>query len=140
MTLEYESAVRASWDLVRDDGGLLTGHFYRHLFALDPALRALFAHSDEPAHSRKLLAALDEIMRVLDEPHRLVAVVIPLGMRHAGYGVTDRDYETATTAFVQALQDTLGDRLTPDMERGWREVHALISEVMRRAGHSTARV
>lgn len=138
--LEYESAVREGWHLVRDQGPALTERFYNHLFALDPHLRALFVRFDHETRSRKLLAALEEIIKLLDEPDRLVSVIVPLGRRHAAYGVTDRDYETGTTAFLMAMQDVLGDRFSSDAERGWREVHALVTEVMRRAGQSQAQL
>ena len=139
MILEYEVAVRDSWNLVREHRGALAERFYRHLFALDSDLRALFVRFDDDTRSRKLLAALDEIIHLLDEPDRLVSVIVPLGRRHADYGVTDQDYDTSTTAFLLAMHDTLGERFTVEAERGWREVYALVSEVMRRAGHGMAR-
>jgi hemoglobin-like flavoprotein len=138
--LEYEAAVRESWILVHDQGAVLTARFYENLFALDPALRALFTRFDEATRSRKLLAALDEMVLLLDAPDRLVSAIIPLGRRHGEYGVTDRDYHTGATAFLLAMHDVLGERFTVDADRGWREVYALVSEVMRRAGHGVTRV
>ena len=138
MILEHEAAVRESWSLVRERGAALTERFYENLFTLDPALRALFTRFDLETRSRKLMAALEEIVRLLDDPDRLVAVIVPLGRRHASYGVMDRDYDVATTAFLLAMHDTLGDEFSAEAERGWREVHALVTEVMRRAGHSVA--
>jgi hypothetical protein len=38
------------------------------------------------------------------------------------------------------MHDVLGERFTIEADRGWREVYALVSEVMRRAGHGMARV
>lgn len=140
MILEHETAVRESWNLVREQGPALTARFYDHLFALEPSLRALFSRYDEATRSRKVIAALEEIVHLLDEPERLISAIVPLGRRHAGYGVMDRDYDTGTTAFLQAMHDTLGDRFTAEAERGWREVHALATEVMRRAGHTVVRV
>ena len=136
MILEYDIPVRESWNLVRDHRDALSDRFYRNLFSLDPTLRDKFTRFDDATRSRKLLAALEEIIQLLDEPDRLVSVIVPLGRRHASYGVTDRDYETGTTAFLMAMQDLLGDRFSSDAERGWREVHALVTEVMRRAGRS----
>lgn len=138
MILEYDIAVRESWNLVRDHRDALTERFYRNLFSLDPTLRDKFTRFDDATRSRKLLAALEEITQLLDEPDRLVSVIVPLGRRHAGYGVTDRDYETGTTAFLMAMHDVLGDHFTVEADRGWREVYALVSEVMRRAGRSMA--
>ena len=138
--LEHDAAVRESWNLVRDQGAELTGRFYDHLFALDPALQALFVRLDDETRLRKLMAAVDEVIQLLEEPDRLVSVIIPLGRRHAEYGVTDRDYHTGATAFLLAMHDVLGERFTIEADRGWREVYALVSEVMRRAGHGMARV
>ena len=139
MIVEQEAAVRESWLLIRDQGSALTERFFHYLFTLDPTLRTLFGRMDEATQSRKLMAALDEIVRLLDEPDRLVSVIVPLGRRHSGYGVMDRDYDTGATAFLMALHDVLGDRYSDEVERGWREVHALVAEVMRRAGHGPVR-
>jgi hypothetical protein len=38
-----------------------------------------------------------------------------------------------------ALHDVLGERYTDPVERGWREVRALVAEVMRRASHGSVR-
>ena len=82
----------------------------------------------------KLLLTLGEMVRLLDEPERLVAVIAPLGRRHAGYGVREPDYATATAALIGAMRDVMADAFTEEMAEGWRELHGLVSAVMVRAG------
>lgn len=134
MTHDQATAIHTSWALTAPSRGVLAARFYHHLFELDPSLRALFAAADFPSLERKVTAALGELVRLLDEPQRFVAVIVPLGRRHAGYGVRDRDYATASVALRLAFADVLGTAFTGDMDEAWRELHALVSAVMLRAG------
>jgi hemoglobin-like flavoprotein len=134
VTHEQAVAIRTSWALTAPSRRVLAERFYLHLFELDPALRALFAATDFAALERKLTAALAEVVRLLDEPQRFVAVIVPLGRRHAAYGVRERDYTTASVALRLAFTDVLDTAFTGEMDQAWRELHALVSAVMVRAG------
>ena len=112
----------------------ISARFYQRLFEADPALAPLFQHTNLAGLRHKLIVALGEMVRLLDEPERLVAVIAPLGRRHAGYGVRERDYATGAVALIAAFRDVLGGTLTTEMEEGWRELHGLVSAVMIRAG------
>ena len=133
MTHDQAAAIHTSWALTEPSRGVFAARFYHHLFDLDPSLRALFAAADFPALERKFTAALGELVRLVDEPQRFVAVIVPLGRRHAGYGVRDRDHATASVALRLAFADVLGTSFTGEMDEAWRELHALVSAVMLRA-------
>ena len=134
MTSEHEAAVRESWALLAPHFDTISARFFERLFEADPAIEPLFRHTNLAGLRHKLLVTLGEMVRLLDEPERLVAVIAPLGRRHAGYGVRERDYATGTVALVGAIRDVIGDDFTMEMEEGWRELHGLVSAVMVRAG------
>ena len=134
MTHDQAVAIRTSWALTAPSRRAFAERFYAHLFELDPALRGLFAATDFEALECKLTAALAEVVRLLDEPQRFVAIIVPLGRRHAAYGVRERDYTTASVALRLAFGDVLGAAFTGEMDDAWRELHALVSAVMLRAG------
>jgi Globin len=73
--------------------------FYGELFALDPALRAMFP-ADLAGQRRKLMAALATAVRALDRPRTIAPALEALGRRHAGYGVLDDRQDTVGAALL----------------------------------------
>ena len=112
MVLEHEAAIRESWALIRPAAAGVAHRFYDRLFELDPALRPLFHRSDPEALERKLVAALDEIVRLVTDPARLVSVIVPLGRRHAAYGVRPEHYAVVGDLheIVPAINEELRSR------------------------------
>jgi hemoglobin-like flavoprotein len=137
MTPEQQAIVRESWrrfePTVQSDAS-----FYERLFALDPAVRHLFASVDLERLQRKLMAMLAEIVRVLDQPDVLVSEVAALGSRHLHYGVRDADYQSVGAALLWTLEQNLGEEFTPEVRAAWTEAYLLVSTVMRRAAARAA--
>ncbi|HSE28912.1 MAG TPA: globin, partial [Gemmatimonadales bacterium] len=84
--------------------------------------------------------ALGEMATSLDDPGRLVALLVSLGRRHAQYGVRAEEFALASEALLLTLRDALGERFTPEVEEAWQELVGLVEAVMRRAvGQSDGR-
>src|SRR4051812_43945249 len=108
MTPADISLVEASFRLVAPIAEPAAAIFYERLFAIDPALRPLFAHGDMHEQGRKLMQALGFVVGNLRAPDRLLPVVAELGRRHAGYGVQSRDYDSVGAALLGTLAEGLG--------------------------------
>ena len=131
---EQEALIRSSWAEIAPRAEDLTEQFYQTLFELNPSSRALFGHTDRTALGRKVVQMLDQIVKVLDEPGRLVSVLAPLGRHHAGFGVEHQHYETGWSALLTALRSVGGSSFTREAEQAWRELYRLVAAVMQRAG------
>jgi hemoglobin-like flavoprotein len=133
MTAEQLALVRVSWQRFEPTLREAGAQFYERLFALDPAVRRLFAGTNMVEQERKLMAMFAEIVRVLDRPDELVSDVAGLGRRHVHYGVKDGDYESVGAALLWTLEQGLGDTFTPEVREAWTEAYLLVATVMRRA-------
>lgn len=111
--------------------------FYRRLFTLDPALRALF-HDDMEAQGKKLMAALALVAHNLEHPERLLPVVRRLGQRHVSYGVQPEDYRPVGGALLWALAQVLGEAFTPEVEEAWAATYRLLASIMQEAAMEVA--
>ena len=117
-----------------DDASAL---FYRRLFELDPALRAMF-ETDMADQRRKLMQMLTTAVKGLNHVDRLLPAVEELGRRHARYGVQERHFDTVGAALLWTLEKGLGAAFTPDVRCAWAMVYGLLASTMLR-GAATAK-
>ncbi len=134
MTPDQLAIVKRTWAEVVPIADQAVALFYDRLFAIDPALRELFAGTDRRAQHRKLAAALDLAVGALEDFEALRPTLGELGRRHAGYGVADKDYDSVGAALLWTLEQGLGEAWTQDAAAAWSAAYAGIAGAMRAAG------
>ena len=118
MNQEQQELVRASFARLAPDADTVATIFYAFLFEIDPGLRPLF--KDDMARQRGLLMTmLATAVENLHQLEKILPAVRSLGERHAGYGVTDADYDTVANALLLTLAQGLGDDFTPAVRDAW---------------------
>ena len=132
MTPQQMTDVRSSFALVAPIADRAAALFYDHLFAADPALRALFK-GDMAHQGERLMQMIGAAVGLLDKPDRLLPVLHALGARHAGYGVRAAHYDTVGAALLRTLRDGLGDAFTPAVADAWATMYSLVAREMQRA-------
>ena len=90
MTPRQIQLVRSSFELVAPIADVAATIFYRRLFDLDPAVRALFP-TDLTAQKRNLMQTLTVVVKNLDRLEGIIPAVEALGERHATYRVRRDD-------------------------------------------------
>lgn len=136
MTPEHEAAIRASWAEVEARAEAIAGSFHARLVEIHPGAEARFAKTDRAAYHCRLAGALGQMAASLDDPGRLVALLVSLGRRHAECGVREGEFALASEALLYALRQSLGEKFTPDVEEAWWEFAGLVEAVMTRAVRS----
>lgn len=130
MTQDQIDRVRASWRLVVPVAETVAAQFYERLFALDPALRPLFAHVDPVTQQRKLLQTLAIVVAGVDDFSQLLPAVEALGRRHVGYGVVEAQYATVRQALLWTLERGLGDVFDGDTRCAWAAAYDVLATAM----------
>ena len=103
--------------------------FYNRLFEMDPKLRPLF--KEDMADQRKaLMSTLKVAVKGLTNLPSIVPAVQELGVRHAGYGVKENDYDTVGAALLWTLEQGLGEDFTDAVKSAWSEVYNLLANTM----------
>src|SRR5215212_3328588 len=82
--------------------------FYDRLFTIAPELRTLFPQ-DLSQQKKKLMQMLATAVTNLHRLETILPAVQALGLRHAGYGVTDKHYDIVGRALLWTLEQ--GSRL-----------------------------
>ena len=132
MTPRQVELVQGSWKKVLPISDTAAGIFYKRLFELDPALKALFS-GDMKEQGRKLMAMISVAVAGLTRLDTIVPAVQDLGRRHVGYGVKDKHYDTVATALVFTLEKGLGDAFTPELKEAWVTTYGVLSKTMKDA-------
>lgn len=121
--------VENSFENLHGRGEELVEGFYVRLFLARPDLRVLFPQ-DMRGQRAKLFQALAVMVAGLRDLDRLAPVLRELGTRHVSYGVKDRDYGSVSEALIRTLEELLGGRWTPELERDWRAALMTTSQLM----------
>ena len=129
--------VRATFALVAADPDGAATAFYARLFAIDPAVRAMFP-DDLTDQGRKLMAMLATVVGRLDRLGGLLSQVDALGRRHGGYGVEPHHYASVGMALLATLEQALGVGFCAEARAGWTAAYALLSARMIAAADADA--
>ncbi len=129
MTPAQVSLVKSSFERAATQPAIVADLFYTRLFELEPKLRLLFK-GDMVEQGRKLMQMIAIAVRSLD--------VQALGVRHAGYGVQDADYDTVGSALLWTLEEGLGADFTPATKEAWTATYTLLAGLMKDAAHAHA--
>ena len=137
MTPHQKQLVQTTFAKVAPIADEAAALFYGRLFELDPSLRPLFK-TDLKEQGRKLMRMIGMAVNGLDRLDELVPAVSQLGVRHAGYGVTDEQYDTVATALLWTLEQGLGPDFTPEVKEAWATLYGVLATTMKHAAASAA--
>ncbi|MEJ2539082.1 MAG: globin domain-containing protein [Gemmatimonadota bacterium] len=126
--------IRVSWTRLAPEADELARTFYDRLFDLDPRLRDLFAAAEMESQSRKFVAMLAELVRLMQQPEDMERALAASGRRHYGYGVISTHYRTVGEALLWALDRVAGEEgLDPETREAWAEAYTRMASVMQRS-------
>ena len=137
MTPEQAILVKSSWAKVLPISDKAAELFYGKLFELDPELKPLFK-GDMTEQGKKLMKMINTAVNGLDRLEEIVPAVQNLGVRHIGYGVKDKDYDTVGAALLWTLEQGLGDAFTEDVKHSWATVYGILASTMKTAAAEAA--
>ena len=137
MNFEQVQLVKASFASLLPTAEEAGRQFYQRLFALNPALRPLFK-GDMPEQSRTLMRMIAVAVNGLDRLDTIVPAVKALGVRHAGYGVVNADYDTVGEALLWTFEQRLGESFTPEVSEAWSAAYGLLAQTMQSAAREAA--
>jgi hemoglobin-like flavoprotein len=129
MTPEQVILVQTSFERILPIASQAAALFYRRLFVLDPALRALFK-GDMAEQGRKLMTMLRMVIVGLDRLETLLQAIEQLGARHHSYGVQAEHLATFAAALLLMLEHSLGELWTLEVGSAWVSAYQLLAATM----------
>ena len=111
---------------------------YKNLFAIAPEALQLFSFRDEPDlyNSPKLLKHGKNVIKYMDRAitdlEKFDEKLNALGTRHINYGVVGAHFDVLGQAFLNTLEQALGDDLTPELKEAYGRMWTAIALVVKR--------
>ena len=130
MTPRQRELVQMSFEQIKPIAPTAAALFHGRLFSLDPHLQRLFK-GDVDEQDLKLMHMIGLAVKGLNRLGELKTLLRDLGARHAGYGVSERDYETFASALIWTLEQGLGKAFTIELRDAWLAVYKMFSQTMR---------
>ena len=132
------SAIQDTWQMVVPIADKAATRFYQILLEAQPELHPMFAKSDMTEQRKKLVAALNLVVRSLDSLESILPALQSLGAKHVRYGVEERHYGMVAAALLETLEEGLGAQFTDTAREAWTAAYGLVAGVMIEAGRREA--
>lgn len=129
MTPAQIQLLRRSFAAVLPKADATAARFHEHLFAAEPALRALFP-ADLQAERTKLMQLIGGTVGLVDKPHVLLPMLRQLGARHARCGLRPAHYGSIGAALLATLEQRLGAAFDDATRTAWEQHCALVTGMM----------
>lgn len=120
--------MRTSFESIITDIGATITVFYKHLFEIDPSLRAMFK-DDVESQGGKLMAMLVTIITSYDRLDSVQTEMEELGELHVDFSVRPEQFEPVGEALIRTFEERLGGKFTPEVRAIWGRVYDRISEM-----------
>lgn len=143
MTPEQLRRLQQSFSRIEPDVETFGALFHERLFQIAPEMRSLF-RSDLKAQQSKFMKVIAEVVRLplramvslpvtcLSSGEAMLPGAYWAGKLHAGHGVRIADFEIMKQALLMALDETLGQELTPEIRDAWIAAYDIVARAMAR--------
>ncbi|KAK6182322.1 hypothetical protein SNE40_010033 [Patella caerulea] len=85
------------------------------------------------SHALRVMGTVEKCLARINEPKKLEEMLHELGARHVMYNAKVDYIDLIGPQFIWAIQPTLGDKWTAELEEAWSDLFKLISHIMKRA-------
>jgi nitric oxide dioxygenase len=124
--------IKATVPALSAHGETLTRHFYRRMFAGDPAVKAFFnpAHQHSGTQQRALAAAICAYATHIENPAVLADAVELIAQKHCSLQVQAEHYPIVGKHLLGSIREVLGEAATDDVINAWAEAYGLLADIL----------
>ena len=122
--------LESSFNALAPHGALLVARFYEELFKRYPSVVPLFSKTTPEEQQKKLLAALQLVVKNLRKPKVLEKALVGLGEKHQAYGAVAEHYGAVASTLLDVMSELAGDLWTDEVAQAWEDALNKIAEVM----------
>ncbi|WP_455203262.1 methyl-accepting chemotaxis protein [Kaarinaea lacus] len=122
-----------TYKVLKPNAEQLVHRFYQELFTRFPGVKPLFKNTTQAEQEKKLLAALNLVMKNLRKPENLVNALEVLGSKHKLYGALPEHYAAVASVLLDVMKEFTGAVWTQKVHDAWSGALETIAATMLKA-------
>lgn len=137
ITNNQKDLIKATVPVLKENGVLLTTHFYKRMFAHNPELKNVFNMGNQQNGKQQTALAMAVLAYAenIENPAVLMPVVDGIGQKHISLDIRPEHYIIVGEHLLASISEVLGDAATPELIEAWGVAYSQLAEIM--SGHET---
>jgi nitric oxide dioxygenase len=137
MTIEQKEFITATVPVLKENGVLLTRHFYNRMFTHHPELRNMFNMGNQETGKQQTALALAVLAYAenIADPMVLLPVVDRIGHKHVSLDIRPEHYSIVGRHLIASIREVLGESATPGIIDAWTAAYNQLAALM--SGHES---
>lgn len=135
MTSEQKQLISATVPALKENGVLLTKHFYARMFTHHPELKNLFNMGNQQSGKQQTALAMAVLAYAenIANPGVMMPVVDRIGHKHVSLDIRPEQYQIVGEHLIASIQEVLGEAATPEIIDAWTAAYQQLAALM--SGH-----
>ncbi len=137
MTKEQKQWISATVPVLKENGVLLTKHFYQRMFQHNPELKNMFNMGNQESGKQQTALAMAVLAYAenIANPGVLMPVVDRIGHKHVSLDIRPEHYQIVGRHLIASIQEVLGDAATVEIVDAWTVAYQQLANLM--SGHES---
>lgn len=130
MNDEQIKLVETGFRSITGRGERFISRFYENFLAASPKAEKLFAQTEWPNQSRKMLLTIMMVVDNLRDAAHVKKMLHEANLVHQKFSLQAEDFDVLTDAMIRTLREFLTDDWSKEAEDAWRAAFAKINAIM----------
>ncbi|AUD01403.1 globin domain-containing protein [Spirosoma pollinicola] len=132
MTPEQKQLIKATVPVLKENGLLLTTHFYQRVFSVNAELKNTFnmANQENGRQPTALAMAVLAYAENIDDPSVLLSTLQRIGHKHTSLAVRPEHYAVIGRHLIASISEVLGTAATPALLDAWTAAYKQLASLM----------
>ena len=137
ITQEQKNLVKATVPVLKENGVMLTTHFYKRMFVHNPELKNVFNMGNQQNGRQQTALAMAVLAYAenIENPGVLMPVVHGIGQKHVSLDIRPEHYTIVGEHLLASISEVLGKAATPEILDAWGVAYTQLAQIM--SGHET---
>lgn len=129
---ETREIVKATAPVLKENGVLLTRHFYQRMLTHNPDLREVFNQGNQRSGSQQeaLAMAVAAYAEHIDHPEVLMPVLVRVAAKHVSLGIRAEHYAIVGRHLLASIAEVLGAAATPALIDAWGAAYGQLATLL----------
>jgi len=135
MTSEQKQLISATVPILKENGVLLTKHFYTRMFTHNPELKNMFNMGNQQSGKQQTALAMAVLAYAenIANPGVLMPVVDRIGHKHVSLDIRPEHYQIVGKHLIESIKEVLGEAASPEIVDAWTAAYLQLASIM--SGH-----